>query len=147
MKSKYFTIEEFVSPEVYKKYGESAWQFIDERLIETMDTIREYFGKPVTINDWVFGGNLKQRGLRTNVDQIVIDKTLQNKLYVSQHVLGKAADFNIAGYTVKEVYEAIKANSKLFKHIKRMEHIDSTPTWVHIDLANTGKEGIYIFRP
>ena len=55
MKSKYFKIYEFVSPEVYKIFGDKAWQFIDPRLVETMNFLREVFGRPITINDWWWG--------------------------------------------------------------------------------------------
>lgn len=143
MRSKYFTIEEFVSPEVYKKYGSRAWQFIDDRLIETMDTIREYFGKPVVINDWLWGGDLKQRGLRANKDPLVANK---KDYYISQHCLGKAVDFHVKYYTIEYVYNEIKAHPEVFKHIRRIESIEDAKTWVHIDLANTETKGIYTFR-
>lgn len=146
MRSKYFKIQEFVSPEVYNKYGEKAWQFIDDRLIEAMDYIREEIGKPITINNWLWGGNLKQRGLRANKDEMVSSK---KDYYISQHCLGKAVDFNVKDMTTKEVYDWILQHKHDYKLlcIKRMEDINSTPTWVHIDLANTESKELYVFKP
>ncbi len=146
MKSKYFKIQELVSKQTYEKYGEKSWIFLDERLILTLDALREYFNAPITVNNWLWGGNLQQRGLRTNCDEIVKNKTLKNSLYVSQHCLGKAVDFNVKNHTVKDVYKVILENPKAFPYIKRIENINKTPTWVHIDIANTENENIIIFN-
>lgn len=146
MKSKYFKIQELVSKQTYEKYGEKSWIFLDERLILTLDALREYFNAPITVNNWLWGGNLQQRGLRTNCDEIVKNKTLKNSLYVSQHCLGKAVDFNVKNHTVKDVYKVILENPKVFPYIKRIENINKTPTWVHIDIANTENENIIIFN-
>ena len=40
-KSNYFKIQELVCPDVYKKYGERAWMFLDKEMIESLDKIRE----------------------------------------------------------------------------------------------------------
>lgn len=136
MKSKYFRIEELVSEKVYKRYGEKAWEFIDTRLIKAIDLLREHFNKPITVNNWLWGGNLEQRGLRANKDEIVANK---KDLYISQHCLGKAVDFNVKGLSVQEVYNEILKNKDKFYLISRIENIKDTPTWIHIDVANTDK--------
>lgn len=142
MKSRYFTIEELVSDNVYRKYGDKSWEFIDIRLIETIDKLREVFNKPITINNWKWGGSLKQRGLRANKDEIVANK---KDYYISQHCLGKAVDFNVKGLSSKEVYDFILKNKDKFPYITRIEDINKTPTWVHIDLSNTSSDDIIIF--
>ena len=140
MKSKYFKIQELVSEQVYKKYGEKSWLFIDEKLIKTLDLLREHFNKPVIVNNWYFGGNLHQRGLRANKDEIVANK---KDYYISQHCLGKAVDFNVKGLTAQEVYDEIIKNKDKFYLISRIENIKNTPTWCHIDVANTEKFVIF----
>ena len=140
MKSKYFKIQELVSKAVYEKYGEKSWEFIDERLIKTLDLLREHFNKPITVNNWIFGGNLHQRGLRANKDEIVKSKS---DYYISQHCLGKAVDLNVKGMTAQEVYEEILKNKSKFPLISRIENINNTPTWVHIDVANTDEFKIF----
>ena len=62
--SKYFSIKEFVPPEIYNQFSDKAWQFIDPRVTLLADFIRDYFGKPMTINDWYRGGTLTLRGFR-----------------------------------------------------------------------------------
>lgn len=143
MKSKHFKIQELVSEAVYKKYGEKSWLFIDEKLIKTLDLLREHFNSPITINNWLWGGELQQRGLRTNLDQLVKDKTNKNIMYVSQHVLGKAVDLNVKGLTTQEVYDEIIKNKDKFYLISRLENIKNTPTWVHIDVANQDEFTIF----
>ena len=140
MKSKYFKIQELVSSNVYDKYGEKAWEFIDTKLIKTLDLLREHFGKPITVNNWCFGGNLHQRGLRANKDELVANK---KDYYISQHCLGKAVDFNVKGLSVQEVYDEILKNKDKFYLISRIENIKDTPTWVHIDVANVDKFKIF----
>lgn len=44
-------------------------------VIAELDLIREKIGVPITINDWMYGGQLTQCGLRSNLDQIVKDAT------------------------------------------------------------------------
>ena len=140
MRSKYFKIQELVSEAVYKKYGEKSWEFIDYRLIKVLDLLREHFNKPITVNNWIFGGNLHQRGLRANKDEIVKSKS---DYYISQHCLGKAVDLNVKGMTAQEVYEEILKNKSKFPLISRIENIKNTPTWVHIDVANTDEFKIF----
>lgn len=145
MKSKYFKIQELVSKEVYKKYKEKAWEFIKPEIILFLDSIREFYGKPVIVNNWLYGGNLKQRGLRANKDEIVADK---KGYYVSQHCLGSAVDFNVQGVSPEEVAKHILDNEAHYRNfISRLENPKQTPTWTHIDCANTeNKEKIIIFN-
>ena len=141
MRSRYFKIQELVSEAVYKKYGEKSWEFIDSRLIKVLDLLREHFNKPITVNNWLWGGNLQQRGLRANKDELVANK---KDYYISQHCLGKAVDFNVKGLSAQEVYDEILRNIEKFYLISRIENIKDTPTWVHIDVANI--DGFKIFN-
>ena len=140
MRSKYFKIQELVSENVYKKYGEKSWEFIDYRLIKVLDLLREHFNKPIIVNNWLWGGNLQQRGLRANKDELVANK---KDYYISQHCLGKAVDFNVKGLSAQEVYDEILRNIEKFYLISRIENIKDTPTWVHIDVANVDKFKIF----
>ena len=139
MISKYFKIQELVSKSVYDKYGDKCWEFINPKIITFLDRLRKDLDKPITVNNWVWGGTLEQRGLRTNLDELVKDKTEKGTLYISQHILGKAVDFNVKDLSSEEVYKEILKNKNKFYLISRIENIDSTPNWVHIDCANTDK--------
>ena len=52
-------------------------------------------------------------------------------------------DLNVKGMTAQEVYEEILKNKSKFPLISRIENIKNTPTWVHIDVANTDEFKIF----
>ena len=49
-KCDYFAIHELIPPSVYEARGEKAWELLDDRLLKTIDTLRDRFG-PATINN------------------------------------------------------------------------------------------------
>ena len=85
----YFTLQELVSPIIYKTYGSFAWNFFNPDMLEDLDTLRKLWKRPLIINNWHKGGSYKESGLRCNIDSIVKSKT---KPYMSGHVLGRAFD-------------------------------------------------------
>lgn len=138
----YFDIQELVCKHVYGKFGQSAWQFFDPRLLETLLVIRENLGKPIHVNNWQVGGNLTQRGLRCNVCQLVAGKTRMDKVYVSAHMQGTGIDFDVKGMTALEVRDWIKANRILLPYAIRLEQdVD----WVHLDMRNDGRNGKVVY--
>jgi hypothetical protein len=66
-------------------------------------------------------------------------------LYISAHVLGKAADFDVEGLTAEEVRGWIKSNHLLFPYKVRLE---SGVSWVHLDIISEDKNSkVYVFKP
>jgi len=43
-KCKHFGIKELVSEGTYNKRGEKAWQLLDDRILRTIDFLRETYG-------------------------------------------------------------------------------------------------------
>lgn len=138
----YFDVQELVCKHVYNKFGDNAWQFFDDRLLETLFVIREKLGKPIHVNNWQVGGNLTQRGLRCNVCSLVAEKTRLEKVYMSAHSQGTAVDFDVKGMTALEVRNWIKANQVLLPYPVRLEQ---DVTWVHLDMRNDGKKGKVVY--
>lgn len=124
MKCKHFIIQELVDRKTFTAKGEAAWELIDSRLIETIDKLREKFGK-MTINNWNWGGNREWSGLRT--------KESPDYSPYSQHSFGRAVDIIPTEATVDEIREYIKANPEEFSYIKGIEEDVS---WLHIDCRN-----------
>lgn len=144
MISKYFKIQELVSKSVYDKYGDKCWEFINPKIIIFLDRLRKDLDKPITVNNWLWRGEFQQRGLRANKDPIV---AIKKDYYLSQHCLGNAVDFNVKGMSTKEVYYYIINNyNKYMDCISRIENIDTAPTWVHVDCANTNSDALVVFR-
>ena len=105
----YFRPEELVCPHVYERFGERSLDFLDSRLKETLLVIREKLNRPMYINNWVWGGDKTQRGLRCNVCRIVREQSNLEKPYLSAHVLGKGVDFNVKGMTAQQVRAALES--------------------------------------
>lgn len=137
-KCHYFDIKELVSPIVYNQWKEQSWMFFEEAVLKDLDLIRETWGSPIIINNWSSGGGLKQCGLRSNLDQIPMDKTKSRLLYLSGHTMGKAFD----------LHDKLGRNLKLYDHVlkllkqgklqafQRIEDWNKTYTsggWVHVD--------------
>jgi uncharacterized protein YcbK (DUF882 family) len=122
----HFTIKEFVDPETYKVRGEQSIALIDWRMLWTMDMIREYFNKPITINNWHINGNREWSGIRYS-----------NSPYYSQysqHSYGRAIDFLVQDIESSEVRKTIinNVNEEAFKYITTVEDFEGME-WIHID--------------
>ena len=50
---KHFTIDELVPPDFLETAGEErAWLSIDPRILWTLDAIRDYYKRPISLNNW-----------------------------------------------------------------------------------------------
>jgi len=137
--TKHFILEELVNPKVISDYGNFGWDLLDEGLLKVLDHLREVFGS-CKVNDYVFGGGYINSGLRVDWGSPT-----------SAHREGMAFDLKFKKATVTEVYDYIIANQEMLYEmgLRRVENINFTPTWLHIDSKEKiGKEGmIYTFRP
>lgn len=147
---KYFDTKEIVSESVYNKFKERGDYFFlsrfDIRLLEVMTFIREDLGKPITINNWKYGGNLHQRGLRENTSQIVSSK---KSPYLSGHVLSMAFDFDVKGISAPFIREYLMSVSELLPCKIRLENkLNGDPiSWVHLDVCDEPKNPkVYLFN-
>lgn len=126
---KYFGIKELVCPHVYERWGEKAWQFLDEKMLANLEFIREGIGKPIIVNNWAKGGNYSQRGLRCCVCALVREKASLEKPYLSDHVLARGVDFNVVGMTAQEVRDWIEEHKDELPYKIRIE---KDVNWVHL---------------
>jgi hypothetical protein len=136
-KCKYFKIQELVDKETYQKYGEGAWMHFNPIALKTLDGIREYFGKSITVNNWDTGGNMDSRGFRSPNDN--------TGSRWGFHPKGNAFDFSVEGMTADSVRaEIIKhQNEPPFDEITALE---INVTWAHIDFRNIDCDKIYLFK-
>ena len=133
---KYFDIKELVCPHVYEIWGENAWQFLDDRMLENLEWIREKIGKPIVVNNWAKGGQYSQRGLRCCVCELVKQKAANGVPYLSDHVLARGVDLNVVGMTAQEVRDWLEANKEELPHNVRIE---KDVNWLHIAIAYFGQ--------
>ena len=124
-RTKFFKLQELIPPDVYKKYGEFAWCFFDEDILKDLDTIREKHGA-ITINNWSFGGNLRNCGFRSNLYE-------NSKLYCSAHCQSKAFDLHSVNNhkLYNDIHELFKQGK--LKAIKRMYDLEGETVFANFD--------------
>lgn len=134
-------MDEFVPPNIYYNFGEKARWFIRPELIALAQFYRDWFGAPVTVNTWYFGGVLQERGYR--------EPNSKTGAKYSQHKFGTAFDCNIRGITPDEIRRVIGSNEESFMKagLTTLEHGSYAPTWVHSDMRDTGMSKILIVKP
>lgn len=145
----YFEVHEFVDPYTYERHGEDSWQFICPRLQANVLFMREALDRPFHANNYKWGGRFSQRGLRSNLTQIVKRKTELDKLYLSAHTMGKALDFDVEGMEAWEVRNWAAENAPAFPYKVRFENEMKGKQigWVHIDVYdNPRNPKLYFFN-
>jgi hypothetical protein len=142
-KPDYFSLDELVCPEIYKHFGDVAWQFFDSRLLITIDTLRQKLGRRITVNDWQVHGQFTQRGFRCLQCQLVKDAIKTNQLYVSPHMTGQAIDFDVEGMVAEEVRQYIIKNQSLWPYPIRLE---ADVNWIHMDTRDADNGKVFLFK-
>lgn len=136
-KCRNFKIEELVDKSTYEKFGEQAWQFFNPSILVSVDGVRDYFGKPITVNNWKAGGPFEFRGLRPLTCQIGAPYGL--------HRFGGAVDYDVKGLSAEEVRQEILKNPNHEK-FKLINCLEGNVSWVHMDVRNIA-ERIKIVYP
>lgn len=136
---KHFKLVELVHPQIFKAWGQRCWEFLDPRLLLTLDQLRVRYGS-IYLNNWDAGGALESCGLRPFSSAV--------GAAMSQHKFGRAGDTHYNGKTPQEVYDDILANAHLFPELRRVEDIVSTPAWIHVDVAQHAQaQQVWIVKP
>lgn len=134
----HFTIKELVPPYITNQYPEwRILEWFDIRIIKAWDWIRETRGNPIYMNTWGVDTpdwypEFTGRGLRI---------AMGDDFNTSQHYFGRALDGDEPGVNNDELYEFCLDNaSKLVTiGVTTIEHIDHTPTWIHLDSRYVGE--------
>jgi len=139
---KYFAAHELVPPSVYDALNgdeRRIFNLFDDRQLRTDDMLRERYG-PVTINNWKWGGNFKESGLR--------DPRTGTGAAWSQHKFGRGTDKKFDKVTAEEIRQDILANpnNEAFQFITCIE---MGVSWLHTDCRNwdKNKNGILLIYP
>lgn len=152
-KCKYFTIQELVSPEIYKEFGDNAWSLIDDQMMDALDSTREHFTKKygpsakMIINNWHKSNPkfkpFRYRGLRPENCKEGAPQSQHKKRPLN------AIDFDIIGLTDDQVKDEIMANEAKFYSMgwRRMESREFATGWTHLDRKKTRLKFILVFNP
>ena len=135
-----FQLEELVHPLIHEKVGDRAKDFLCPMLAYTWQAIRDELDEGITINNWLWGGNFVNSGLRLPKGDIGAD--------LSAHKFGNAGDGKFAKSPSSDVHRMIMDNPDKFPYITRMESTLATPTWLHIETSSKHRIGnIKVFQP
>lgn len=136
---KHFTLTELVDPWFITHCKEDAcWNMLDDNALRAIDALRDKFG-PLLIN----GRGYAESGLR-RPDTKTGAKFSMHKYFSAR----KAGAFDLKplqkGVTVRMMYDWIMANQAeaYAMGIRRVEDIQYTPTWLHVDSKDTGTENV-----
>jgi hypothetical protein len=137
-----FDLRELVHSNIYNHpaIGDRAADFIHPGLIITLESMRKNFSDVITVNNWHIGGNFKDSGLRD-----FHDANPKSASY-SAHYFGTAADCKFRLHKASEVYYVILNNQGAYPYITRMENVEQTINWLHIEVG-TRYGDIKIFNP
>jgi len=107
MRTRNFSLEELVSPEVHNLLGELAYKLFNPELLRDIDKLATNLKTSTgctacMINDWSWKGNYTQSGFRE------ASSTVGSK--GSQHRYGNAFDLKFVGITLDEALEYLLTN-------------------------------------
>jgi len=127
---KHFKLQELVPANIYTTFGETAWQFMDSRILMNLDFIRNTLGLAVNVNGNKFNyRGFDDGGYRTNQ---------------SQHLFGRAIDFDVVGMTAEQVREWLRLNYRLLPEPNIW--VEDDVTWVHMDVRYSDGLGMHLFK-
>ena len=136
--SKHFVLEEFFEKDlVHSQVGDRLLSYLDPRILDICDFLRERYG-PATVNNWHLGGELEQCGFRRPSSKVGAS--------CSQHKFGRAADLHFAGITAHEIRTDMKLDQAPFMRAG-ITAIEEGVTWLHVDCRwIPGNFGILFFH-
>lgn len=130
--SDHFYLDEYITPEFYKKWGEKSIWWIRPEVIIIDEFLRNRFNKVMILNNWATGGDRKMCGLRYPEATIGTGDSL--------HKFGCASDKLFVGVNTSfydEVREDIIKNwEKLYKPLGLTTIEANTSTWLHTDIRH-----------
>lgn len=149
----HFSTKEFVPQTFYEEQKARGkehliWLAMDIGILKTHAMLRARYG-PTTINTWMYGGDLHERGLR-----IFGTKTGAS---LSQHLFGRATDSNFKYATPEEIREDMrkegcfepgfyqKKPDSIFRYIRCVECTigGEEISWFHMDTRPITNTHIY----
>ncbi len=135
-----FRIEELVDLQSFTEWGEGCWNFFPQESLDMIHGIRTYFDRPITINNWLWGGPFQERGYRGPSSSIGALK--------SYHKRGMAFDFDVKDMTAEEVRREIIDNQEN-EHLRLIQRMERAVTWCHVDRGPVpnGYMRVYLFNP
>lgn len=142
--TKNFYLREFIDPETFKQYGDKSIWFIDPRIANIAQKLRDRLGIALYVNTWHMGGVFKYSGFRPPACPVGASK--------SQHKFGRAID--VKTLENKEsgadmIRQEIINNFYTYHNlgVTTIESEEFAPTWCHVDLRFNKSKNLLIIKP
>jgi hypothetical protein len=150
-----FYLDEFIHPEIYKRFGKNSTVYLNQKLIEIVELLRKGFNEErnmifkspkvgFVINNWGTGGKFINSGVRDFFNP-------HKKGSRSRHYYGLCADLKLTGgIDEKELYLHILKYKEFYfeKGLTTIENYNFTPGWVHVSIEwRPNEEEIRIINP
>jgi hypothetical protein len=138
---KHFQPYEIVDRITFEHMGDQALSLFNPEALQALDDLREYFGVPITVNNWHSGGLFEWRGFRTP------EKAIELGAPQSRHAKGEAFDLDVQGMPAEEVRRIIIEN-KNHLLLQRITRLEAGKSWVHFDVMELpqGVHRIHLFK-
>lgn len=168
--SKNFFLDEFVDPMTYFKTPDHGLSKVNPKAFAIAQLFRELVGKSCFINNW--WPYYEEHKNTLSIDKIIeditkgafsdwcglrTDRCTQGAPASAHRILkGKThndggTDLHVSGMSGAQMYAIVKANAKKFHELglRRMEHPNDTPGWLHFDCREHEKsaDSIKIVTP
>lgn len=124
-KPTHFRLEELVPRTIFEDYGDQAWEFLDSRLLYTIDCLREVLAIPLVVNTWLWNGDSHFRGYRP--------RTCEVGAANSQHRHGRACDILCPRGNINSIRLKIIELNHIFPYLAAIE---DKVSWIHVDVRN-----------
>ena len=121
---RFFDLKELVPQPWYFRHGQRLWNVFDERLLRTLDLLRERWGGMI-VNNWHAGGTFQCRGWRPHDSGV--------GALLSQHRFGRACDVSFTQSNAREVRAHILANQDLPEY-QLISCVERGVNWLHFDV-------------
>jgi hypothetical protein len=144
---RHFKPWELVDKSTHETMGDACLTLFEPDALIALDDLRDFFGVPLTCNNWHSGGPFEWRGARTP------DKCIELGAPHSAHmadplrgILCTAFDCDVEGMTAGDARRLIVL-AKDTHLVKLIQRIEGGVSWLHFDLMPPpkGETRIYTF--
>lgn len=136
----YFKIEELVSPEIYEILGDASWRLIPQKVLSSLNSLREAFGSPLLVNNWKTGGMYRYSGIRP------LGCSEGAKMSVHKLVHPTKTCFDVKTPQLNRLVELVMKDYAKYG-ISRIENPDITKTWLHLEFSTEKVDRLVVFNP
>lgn len=135
-----FYIDEFIHPKIYARFKADSLLYVNQVLIDLVQSIREDYDEPIFINTWGNGGSRINSGLRDYYNPL-------GRLNKSRHYYGLCVDLTTED--IKKLQKFVNERKEKYYDLglRVIENFKFTKSWLHISVENTRLDHVKFINP